>query len=77
MSAVADVTVNGRSYRWMRDPLVVVCVDGCEYDYIEQAVAAGVAPFLRKMLEQGAAFKGDCVVPSFIITSLPVSRSKK
>ena len=65
MSAAAEVTVNGRSYRWMRDPLVVVCVDGCEYDYIEQAVAAGVAPFLKKMVEQGSAFKGDCVVPSF------------
>jgi phosphonoacetate hydrolase len=65
MNATAQLTVNGRSYRWMRDPLVVVCVDGCEYAYIEQAVAAGVAPFLKKMLEQGAAFKGDCVVPSF------------
>lgn len=65
MNATAQVIVNGRSYRWMRDPLVVVCVDGCEYAYIELAVAAGVAPFLKRMLEQGAAFKGDCVVPSF------------
>ena len=80
MSAMADVTVNGRTYHWMREPLVVVCVDGCEYDYIEQAVAAGVAPFLQRMLEQGAAFKGDCVVPSFtnpnnlsIVTGAPPS----
>ena len=65
MNTAATLTVNGRSYRWMRDPLVVVCVDGCEYEYIERAVAAGVAPFLKKMVEQGAAFKGDCVVPSF------------
>lgn len=65
MNTTAELTVNGRSYRWMRDPLVVVCVDGCEYDYIEKAVAAGVAPFRKKMLEQGAAFEGDCVMPSF------------
>ncbi|MEO7761790.1 MAG: phosphonoacetate hydrolase [Casimicrobiaceae bacterium] len=80
MKSAAEVSVNGRSYRWMGDPLVVVCVDGCEYAYIECAVEAGVAPFLKKMLEQGAAFKGDCVVPSFtnpnnlsIVTGAPPS----
>jgi phosphonoacetate hydrolase len=80
MKTTARVTVNGRSYRWMRDPLVVVCVDGCEYAYIERAVEAGAAPFLKRMLEHGAAFKGDCVVPSFtnpnnlsIVTGAPPS----
>jgi len=38
----ADITVNGRTYRWMDRPLVVVCVDGCQYEYITAAVAAGV-----------------------------------
>jgi phosphonoacetate hydrolase len=78
MTAPATLTVNGRSYRWMRGPLVVVCVDGCEYDYIERAVAAGAAPFLKRVLEQGAVFQGDCVVPSFtnpnnlsIVTGVP------
>ncbi|MGH8722985.1 MAG: phosphonoacetate hydrolase, partial [Burkholderiales bacterium] len=59
------LTVNGRTYRWMDRPLVVICVDGCEFDYIHQAVAAGVAPFLGRMLSSGAAFEADCVVPSF------------
>lgn len=27
------MTVNGRTYRWMGQSLVVVCVDGCEFDY--------------------------------------------
>jgi phosphonoacetate hydrolase len=60
--------------------VVVVCVDGCEYDYISRAVAAGDAPFLGRMIAQGAAFKGDCVVPSFtnpnnmsIVTGVPPS----
>ena len=59
------IEVNGRSYQLPSQPTVVVCVDGCEYDYLEAAVAAGVAPFIGKMLKSGAAFKGDCVIPSF------------
>jgi phosphonoacetate hydrolase len=72
--------VNGRSYRFMREPLVVVCVDGCEYDYLTRAAAAGVAPFIARLLSPGHAFKGDCVVPSFtnpnnlsIVTGTPPS----
>jgi len=80
MSAQATLTVNGRTYRWMDRPLVVICVDGCEFDYIHKAVAAGVAPFLARMLSSGAAFEADCVVPSFtnpnnlsIVTGVPPS----
>ena len=32
--------VNGRGYRWITEPLVVICVDGCEYDYLERAAAS-------------------------------------
>ncbi|SDG27140.1 phosphonoacetate hydrolase [Paraburkholderia phenazinium] len=60
-----SIGVNGRAYRLSKRPTVVVCVDGCEYDYLEAAVAAGVAPFIGKMLKEGAALKGDCVIPSF------------
>jgi phosphonoacetate hydrolase len=71
--------VNGRRYGWMREPLVVVCVDGCEYDYLTEAARAGAAPFIARML-QASAFRGDCVVPSFtnpnnlsIVTGRPPS----
>jgi phosphonoacetate hydrolase len=74
------LAVNGRRYRWMDGPLVVVCVDGCEYDYVLKAVEAGVAPFLRRMLREGAAFEADSVVPTFtnpnnlsIVTGVPPS----
>lgn len=80
MASMPDVKVNGRSYRWMDRPLVVVCVDGCEFDYIRKAVAAGVAPYFERMLAAGAAFEVDCVVPSFtnpnnlsIVTGVPPS----
>ncbi len=61
----ADVTVNGRRYRWPDRPLVVVCVDGCEPDYISQAIEAGRAPFLASLAERGTCLTADCVVPSF------------
>ena len=78
MAAHAPITVNGRSYRWMDRPLVVVCVDGCEFEYIRKAVAAGAAPYLGRMMADGAAFEADCVIPSFtnpnnlsIVTGVP------
>jgi phosphonoacetate hydrolase len=75
------LTVNGRTYRWMDRPLVVVCVDGCQLEYITAAVDAGVAPFLGRLLAGGGtAFLADCVMPSFtnpnnlsIVTGAPPS----
>ncbi|RKT21410.1 phosphonoacetate hydrolase [Paraburkholderia sp. RAU2J] len=64
-SGERTIEVNGRSYRLPLQATVVVRVDGCESDYLDSAVAAGVAPFIGKMLAGGAAFKGDCVIPSF------------
>jgi len=57
--------VNGRRYALPKLPTVVVCVDGCEPEYIAQAVAAGVAPWLARCLAEGTALVADCVVPSF------------
>ena len=75
-----EISVNGRSYQWMHQPVVIVCIDGCEQEYINQAIQAGVAPFFKKMGEQGTVLIGDCVVPSFtnpnnlsIVTGVPPS----
>jgi len=59
------IEVNGRSYRLPTQPSVVVCVDGCEPDYIAQAVAGGHMPWMKRVLAQGAAVIADCVIPSF------------
>jgi phosphonoacetate hydrolase len=75
----ADITVNGRTYHWTKRPLVVVCVDGCQFEYITAAVAAGVAPFLGRLLAgAGTCLMADCVMPSFtnpnnlsIVTGVP------
>ncbi|HUL18119.1 MAG TPA: phosphonoacetate hydrolase [Steroidobacteraceae bacterium] len=59
------IEVNGRSYRLPEQPSVVVCVDGCEPDYIAQAVAGGHMPWMKRVLAQGSAVIADCVIPSF------------
>ena len=60
-----EIEVNGRRYARPDRPLVVVCIDGSEPAYIEQAVAAGRMPFTAGMLARGADLRARCVVPSF------------
>ena len=74
------LTVNARTYKLPSAPTVVVCVDGCEPDYLAQAVATGKMPWLKQALAQGAGHVADCVVPSFtnpnnlsIVTGAPPS----
>lgn len=72
--------VNGRRYALPKQPTVVVCVDGCEPDYLAQAVAFGHMPWMKRTLANGTALVADCVVPSFtnpnnlsIVTGAPPS----
>jgi len=59
------ITVNRRTYGWPARPLVVVCVDGCEPDYLAQAFLAGAMPFLAGAAERGTSLLGAAVIPSF------------
>ena len=72
--------VNKRRYALPKAPTVVVCVDGCEPDYLAQAVAGGHMPWMKRTLAEGTALVADCVVPSFtnpnnlsIVTGAPPS----
>jgi len=72
------ISVNNREYLRPMHPTVVVCVDGCEPDYIAQAVAHGHVPWLKEVLATGTSLVADCVVPSFtnpnnlsIVTGVP------
>jgi phosphonoacetate hydrolase len=74
------IEVNQRRYKLPSQPTVVVCVDGCEPDYLAQAVATGHMPWLKSALAQGTGLVADCVVPSFtnpnnlsIVTGAPPS----
>ncbi len=80
-SSKPAVTVNGREYAWPQQPVVVVCVDGSEPDYIIEAVRAGAMPWMARLLGssqiessradqqntdgRGLDLRADCVIPSF------------
>ncbi len=76
----AAVEVNGREYRWAENPVVVVCVDGCEPEYVTRAVEGGAAAWLGDVMAKGTALEVDAVVPTFtnpnnlsIVTGVPPS----
>lgn len=62
---MTSLEINGRSYAFPTAPVVVVCVDGCEPAYIDEAVAAGAMPWLAGAVELGSYRLGRSVVPSF------------
>ena len=74
------VEVNGRTYSWPKNPVVVVCVDGSDPAYIEEAIKVGCMPFTKTMVENGADLRVQCVIPAFtnpnnlsIVTGAPPS----
>ncbi|PYN06304.1 MAG: phosphonoacetate hydrolase [Candidatus Rokuibacteriota bacterium] len=80
MSEGSAIEVNGRRYAPPRAPVVVVCVDGCEPDYLDCAVEHGAMPWLGAARAAGTSLVGDCVMPSFtnpnnlsIVTGAPPS----
>jgi len=66
----AVIHANGRAYdlRGLAErPVAVVCIDGCEFEYLEAAAAGGTAPFIARLLsgDSATAVRADCVMPSF------------
>ena len=77
---VRAVAVNGRTYRWPARPVVVVCLDGSAFEYIDRAIAAGVAPYLRSLAGLKFFRIVESALPSFtnpnnvsIVTGVPPS----
>jgi phosphonoacetate hydrolase len=77
---VRAIAVNGRTYRWPARPVVVVCLDGSSFDYIDRAIAAGVAPYLRSLAGLQFFRLVESALPSFtnpnnvsIVTGVPPS----
>ena len=77
----ATVQVNGTEYRWPKQPVVVVCIDGGDPAYIQQGLKEGYIPNIAKFIQQGFSAIADGTVPSFtcpnnmsIITGTPASK---
>jgi phosphonoacetate hydrolase len=60
-----SLVVNDRAYRFPTEPIVVLCIDGCEPDYLTQALLAGRMPQLQRILATGTSLVGDAVMPTF------------
>jgi phosphonoacetate hydrolase len=74
------IVVNGRDYRAPSRTTVVICLDGSEPGYIEEAIKAGMAPTFARFIKDGAHVHANSVIPSFtnpnnlsIITGRPPS----
>ena len=65
MTAKTPVTVNDRSYAWPKHPLVVICLDGSEPAYTDEARKRGLMPNLEKLIAKGGEYRAHSVVPSF------------
>src|SRR5262245_56097216 len=64
--APGPVLVNGRAYALPTRPTVVITVDGCGPDYLDDALARGLMPRLRAMLAAGGAYvRGRAQMPTF------------
>ncbi|MEM7197077.1 MAG: phosphonoacetate hydrolase [Pseudomonadota bacterium] len=59
------ITVNEREYPNSEDPIIVICIDGCEPDYFDQAISAGFMPNLQRIKQIGTTRLAHCVIPSF------------
>ena len=58
-------SVNGRDYGSADKPVVVICVDGCEPAYLDEASAAGVTPALDAIRAKGTSRLARSAMPSF------------
>lgn len=72
--------MNGRAYGLPSQPVVVICVDGCDPRYLEHGLAGGFMPTFVRFREHGFFQLGRGVIPSFtnpnnlsIITGVPPS----
>ncbi len=74
------IVLNGVSYRWPAQPVVVVCIDGGDPAYIEQGLRDGIIPNIARFMSEGFSAIADGTVPSFtcpnnmsLITGAPPS----
>ncbi|MEE9336071.1 MAG: phosphonoacetate hydrolase [Granulosicoccaceae bacterium] len=65
MAIQSPVEANNRSYPAPQAPAVVICLDGCEPAYLDEAIAAGLMPHLKRIRSTGTDLLAHSVIPSF------------
>ncbi|TBV17418.1 phosphonoacetate hydrolase [Stutzerimonas kirkiae] len=76
-----SVNINGNAYRWPERPVVVVCIDGGDPEYLRRFLADGVLPNIQRFIQKGYSTVATGSMPSFtcpnnmsIITGTPTAR---
>ena len=59
------VELNGVAYRWPSRPVVVVCIDGGDPAYLDEALKDGIAPNIARFAKRGFSAVAEGVMPSF------------
>src|SRR3984893_7609374 len=74
------IELNGRRYRKPYRSTVVICVDGCDPEYIEHGIPEGVFPTIGSFRRDGYLGTADAAMPTFtnpnnvsIVTGAPPS----
>ena len=65
MPVAAPVVANDRTYAVPKTCAIAICLDGCEPEYLEVAIAEGLMPTLKRMRETGTDRLAHSVIPSF------------
>ena len=60
-----EVEANGRKYTPALDCAVVICLDGCEPEYLDIAISEGLMPNLHRIRKEGTDALAHSVIPSF------------
>lgn len=65
MTIQTPVEANDRVYPRPKVAAIVICLDGCEPEYLDKAIADGLMPTLKRMRETGTSRMAHSVIPSF------------
>ena len=65
MGTENEVEANGRKYTPALDCAVVICLDGCEPEYLDIAISEGLMHNLQRIRKEGTDALAHSVIPSF------------
>lgn len=60
-----SIELNGRRYRPPVRPAVVICIDGCDPDYIDRGIQDGIIPTIAAFRHDGYLGVADAAMPTF------------
>ncbi len=65
MPLKSSIETNGRRYEAPKNCAVVICLDGCEPEYLDVAIEQGLMPNLDRIRRTGTSRIAHSVIPSF------------